>query len=167
MGRAIPAVQGARAAAPAARARSAKSASYRPVIRTTGSFEAAFWRLHSGFDPDLQNVWWNSLFALDYGEVTVNFARLRDPVVDEALGVIRTSPDEDDRRRAAEQINRRFAEQVYNLWLGWAITGIIFDPAVRDVHTGFTTVGGAPVLPTGVGIGGTHQLAQIWIEPGS
>lgn len=133
----------------------------------TGSFEAAFWRLHSGFDPDLQNVWWNSLFALDYGEVTVNFARLRDPVVDEALGVIRTSPDEDDRRRAAEQINRRFAEQVYNLWLGWAITGIIFDPAVRDVHTGFTTVGGAPVLPTGVGIGGTHQLAQIWIEPGS
>ncbi|MBT8197940.1 MAG: ABC transporter substrate-binding protein [Acidimicrobiia bacterium] len=133
----------------------------------TGNFEAYFWRLHSGFDPDLQNVWWNSLNAIDYGTVTVNFSRLRDPVIDEALAVIRTSADDAARRTAAEDVNRRFADQAYNLWLGWAITGIISQPDVRDVNTGFATPAGSPVLPTGVGIGGSHQLAQIWLEPGS
>jgi peptide/nickel transport system substrate-binding protein len=129
-----------------------------------GNFEAYFWRLHSGFDPDQQYQWWISDNAADYGTVATNFGRVRDDAIDEALEIIRTSADPEARRGAAERINRRFAEQVYNIWLGWAVTAIIFDPSVQDVNTAFTLPDGSPVLATGVGIGGTHQIAQIWID---
>jgi peptide/nickel transport system substrate-binding protein len=133
-------------------------------LALVGSFEAYFWRLHSGFDPDQQYQWWISENARDYGTVASNFGRIRDASIDENLVTIRTTADPEARRLAAEAINRRFADQVYNIWLGWAITAIIFDPSVQDVNTGFTLPDGAPVLPTGVGIGGTHQIAQIWID---
>ena len=129
-----------------------------------GNFEAYFWRLHSGFDPDEQLRWWLSDNARDFGTPSTNFGRIRDEVLDGHLATIRTAADPEARRRAAEEVNRRFADQVYNIWLGWPVTGIIFDPTVKQVNTGFTLPSGASVLPTGVGIGGTHQLAQIWID---
>lgn len=129
-----------------------------------GNFEAYFWRLHSGYDPDQQWPWWTSENARDYGTPATNFGRIRDEVIDANLEIIRTSGDDAERRQAAEAINLRFAEQVYNIWLGWAITAIIFDPAVQDVNTEFTLPDGSNVLPTGVGIGGTHQIAQIWLD---
>ncbi len=134
-------------------------------LALAGAFETYFWRLHSGFDPDEQHVWWHSRNAREIGTVGLNFSRITDPVIDEALDTIRTTADEEVRREAAERINRRFAEQVYNIWLGWAVWGIISAPEVQDVITNFTLPDGDLVLPTGVGIGGTHQLAQIWIDP--
>jgi peptide/nickel transport system substrate-binding protein len=129
-----------------------------------GDFEAYYWRLHSGFDPDQQIVWWDSANARDFGTVGLNFARIRDRVVDENLAVIRTSSDPAERRAAAEAVSRRFAEQLYYLWLGWAVWGIVSRPEVKSVNTGFTLPDGDLVLPTGVGIGGTHMLAQMWID---
>ncbi|NNF63411.1 MAG: hypothetical protein HKN07_04055 [Acidimicrobiia bacterium] len=129
-----------------------------------GDFEAYFWRQHSGFDPDEQLVWWSSRTVADYGSVGLNFARIADPEIDANLDIIRTSSDESERTAAAEAINERFAKQVYHLWLGWAIWGIVAQSDVQDLITGFALPNGEPVLPTGVGIGGTHQLAQIWLD---
>lgn len=129
-----------------------------------GDFEAYFWRQHSGLDPDEQLVWWSSRTAADYGSVGLNFARIVDSQIDAALDTIRTSSDDAERRAAAETINMRFGEQVYHLWLGWAIWGIVAQPDVHDLITGFNLPTGEAVLPTGVGIGGTHQIAQIWLD---
>ena len=127
-----------------------------------GNFEAILWRNFAAFDPDLLGHWWHSETSVD--GLALNFARIEDDVIDGHLDTIRESADPDERRAAAEAINRRFAEQVYSIWLTWPAWAIAHTPDVRQVITGYTLPDGSEVLPTGVGIGGTHQLAQIWLE---
>lgn len=130
----------------------------------TGSFDVILWRNHGGFDPDLQYHWWHSSTALPAPGLAVNFSRIRDDVIDQNLATIRESSDPEQRRRAAEAINRRFADQVYNIWLTWPVWAIAHDPSVHDVVEGIRLPDGDAALPTGVGIGGTHLLAQLWME---
>ena len=53
---------------------------------------------------------------------------------------------------------------MYAIWLTWPAWAVAHDPSVRQVITGYQLPNGDNVLPTGIGIGGTHQLAQIWID---
>ena len=94
----------------------------------TGDFDVLFWRNHAGFDPLLQYHWWHSTTASDPPDLSVNFSRIRDPIIDENLDILRRSADPDERRAAAEAINRRFGEQVYDIWLTWPVWAIVHDP---------------------------------------
>ena len=94
-------------------------------LALAGDFQVFPWRSHSGSDPDQQRRWWSSATAQPIGTVGTNFGRFVDEVIDENLDIIRTNPDPDARREAAETINRRFGEQVYDLWLNWALWGVI------------------------------------------
>ncbi len=134
-------------------------------LALTGDFEAFGWRNHAGFDPDQQNIWWNSENAVQPGDFGLNFGRIRDDVIDENLGIIRSNPDPEARTAAAEAINRRFAEQVYNIWFEWPIWSIGHSPTVHNVLGGITEEGD-PVLDV-LGIGGAHQVSQIWIDESS
>ena len=67
------------------------------------------------------------------------------------------------RREAAETINRRFGEQVYNLWLNWALWGVITAPQVNGVENNVLPGGGEG---PGVYFGGRHQIAQLWCDEG-
>jgi peptide/nickel transport system substrate-binding protein len=129
----------------------------------TGTFEILGWRSHSGSDPDQQRRWWSSTTAFPIGETGTNFGRFVDPVIDEALNTIRTNGDPDARREATEAINRRFGEQVYNLWLSWALWGVITQPQVNGVEVNVLPGGGKG---PGVYFGGRHQIAQIWCDDG-
>ncbi|MCB1016203.1 MAG: ABC transporter substrate-binding protein [Acidimicrobiales bacterium] len=131
-------------------------------LALTGDFEAFGWRNHAGFDPDQQNIWWNSENANPPGDFGLNFGRIRDDVIDENLQIIRENPDQAARTEAAEAINRRFAEQVYNIWFEWPIWSIGHSPTVHNVLGGITEEGD-PVLDV-LGIGGAHQVSQIWID---
>jgi peptide/nickel transport system substrate-binding protein len=128
-----------------------------------GQFEILGWRSHSGSDPDQQRRWWHSSTARPIGEVGTNFGRFIDPVIDESLDTIRTNGDPDARRDATETINRRFGEQVYNLWLNWALWGVITLPQVNGVENNTLPGGGEG---PGVYFGGRHQIPQIWCDDG-
>ncbi|MCB0997466.1 MAG: hypothetical protein KDB21_20375 [Acidimicrobiales bacterium] len=130
----------------------------------TGDFDVLFWRNHAGFDPLLQYHWWHSTTASDPPDLSVNFSRIRDPIIDENLDLLRRSADPDERRAAAEAINRRFGEQVYDIWLTWPVWAIVHDPLIHGIVGEATLPDGTLALPTGVGIGGTHLLSQLWIE---
>ena len=98
------------------------------------------WRNHGGVDPDSQRVWWHS----ETGELSpthtlaLNFGGIDDPDIDEQLD----DHPEHGRRRpssqaAAEEINRIFGEQVYNIWNTWTVWGLAYQPTVHginDVH---------------------------------
>jgi peptide/nickel transport system substrate-binding protein len=129
-----------------------------------GDFQAFGWRNHSGFEPDTQRFWWDSEAALPPGQFSLNFGRIKDPEIDAALDVIRENPDAGARKQAAEKINRRFGSQVYNLWNWWTVWGIASNPKVHQVFGPYELPNGDKILEEGLGIGGTHQLAQIWIE---
>ena len=122
-----------------------------------GNFEAFGWRNHGGFDPDTQEVWWTSENAL-------NFGRIDDPVIDENLDIVRESQDPAERQAAAEEINRQFAEQVYNIWTSWIIWAIPYQDRVHGVQTPVVMPDGTPSTVTGIGFTGAINLQQLWVD---
>jgi len=127
-----------------------------------GHFQAFGWRNHGGVDPDAQRIWWHSDYVEPVDALGLNFGRISDPVIDENLDVIRTSNDDAERKTAAENVNKQFGSQVYNIWNTWTVWGIIYSPRVHNV-TNFILPDGSPDI-TGAGIAGTHQVSQIWVD---
>lgn len=95
-----------------------------------GNFQVFGWRNHGGIDPDQQLVWWGSATAEG---LALNFGRIVDEEVDRLLAVIRTSTDEAERTAAAEDLNRYFAEQVFNVWNWWVYWGLAHRDNVYGV----------------------------------
>ena len=129
-----------------------------------GNFEAFGWRNHGGFDPDTQEVWWTSNNAAPIGEIGLNFGRIDDPVIDENLNTIRTSQDPAERQEAAENINRQFGEQVYDIWTNWVIWAIPYQSRVHGVQTPVIMPDGDPSTVTGIGFTGAINLQQLWVD---
>lgn len=129
----------------------------------TGTFDALAWRNFAGIDPDQQILWWISQTASPIGQLALNFGRISDPVIDENLITIRTNPDPDARREAAENVNRRFGEMVYNFWYYWTVWAAISDPTVNDVD-GAVSPEGEALIAT---INGRHPVGQIWCDGGT
>lgn len=131
------------------------------ITALTGDFEMFGWRNHGGVDPDSQRIWWHSETADPVGALGLNFGRIKDEVIDENLDKLRQTDDEAEIKAAAEAINRRFAEQVYNLWSSWTVWGIAKQPTVNGLDS-FVLPDGTPEI-YGNGIGGSHQVSQLWI----
>ncbi len=129
-----------------------------------GNFEAFGWRNHGGFDPDTQEVWWTGENAAPFGEIGLNFGRIDDEVINENLDVVRESQDPAERQAAAEEINRRFGEQVYNIWTSWVIWAIPYQPRVHGVQTPVLMPDGTDSTVTGIGFTGAINLQQLWVD---
>ena len=94
----------------------------------TGDFEVFAWRNHGQGHPGLELVWWHSRHA---DGLALNFGRIRDERMDELLFESWTTVDEAELDSIAQEINRQFASEVYNMWLAvteWA------NPYVDGVH---------------------------------
>ena len=132
-------------------------------LALSGTFQALGWRSHFGNDPDQQRVWWQSAGSSPIGQLALNFGRFKDPKIDAALDIIKSNPDPAARKAAAEDVNKQFGAQVYNIWLEWVLWAIISQPYVHGVQ--------ANTLPDGTqGIGlaflGVHNLNQMWCDKG-
>ena len=133
-------------------------------LALSGTYNVQQWRNHSGLDPDQQRLWWQKASASPIGKLALNFGRFQDDVIDGALQTIKSNPDPAARKAAAETINKRFGEQVYNWWWSWTLWGVATQKYVNGVE--------ANVLPDGTkGIGlafaGRHQLNEIWCDNGN
>jgi peptide/nickel transport system substrate-binding protein len=133
-------------------------------LALTGAFNAFGWRNHGGIDPATQAYWWQSTSSAPIGELALNFGRFKDPEMDAALETVKTTADPAVRQEAAEEVNRIFGEQVYNLWLGWALWSIVTQPYVNGVETNVLPEGGEGV---GLAFSGRHQMNQIWCDGGT
>lgn len=120
-----------------------------------GNFDIATFRNQPGDDPDANAYWWRG------GKNLLNFGRFDDAVIDENLRIGQTQSDPDVRRKAYEAINRRFAEQQYNVNLWWAPWAVAESANVHGIL--------GPALPEGGGaapgrIVSGHPLIGIWID---
>jgi peptide/nickel transport system substrate-binding protein len=114
-----------------------------------GQFQAIGWRNHPGADGDTQYVWWHS-------GSPVNFGRINDTEIDRFFDEGRES---EDRVTPYEDLNRRFGEEVYNLWGTWTIWAIATAPEVNGIMgEGPDGNGPFPGLATG------HQVDEMWVE---
>jgi peptide/nickel transport system substrate-binding protein len=127
-----------------------------------GDFEIFAWRNHGGFDPDQQNVWWHSDSSAPKGQIALNFGRFKDDEIDQNLDTIRSSGDENERKTAAEAINRRFGEQVYNIWGTWTVWAWGHAKELHGIEDAALPDGTAVAFPTTDKY--AVDTAQIWLE---
>ena len=125
-----------------------------------GEFQAVRWRNHPGADPDTQYVWWYNVRpvgASEPGELRpLRRSRDQPPA--------RRGPH--DRRRGAtrrtiyEDLNKRFAEQLWNIWSSYTIWSIASQPNVHGVL--------GPDLPDGSGpfpgLATGHPVSGMWVS---
>jgi peptide/nickel transport system substrate-binding protein len=128
-----------------------------------GNFELSSFRNFSGIDPDRNRFAWDSETIVPVGAgLSLNFGRVDDQVIDDALDVIRADADTEHRRAAAETINRRFGEEVYALWTHWPVWAYA---ARDDVHgvTDATLPSGSPQLFDNA-TAGAFPIRQLWVD---
>jgi peptide/nickel transport system substrate-binding protein len=127
-------------------------------------FQVFSWRQHWGVFVDQQYLWWHSENAFPDGELSLNFARLRDPGVDDALDEARMSATDEEAIAAAEEINRIFAEQCYNIPLNWLAWAVLSNPRVQGLGN-LTLPDGTPVLDGG-SAAGSFWVQTLWLDEG-
>jgi peptide/nickel transport system substrate-binding protein len=132
-------------------------------LALVGAFNAVGWRNHSGIDPDIQRLWWQSSSASPLGALALNFGRFQDPDMDAQLDIIKSNPDEAARKAAAQEVNRIFGEKVYNWWLSWVLWGIISQPYVNGVQHHTLPDGSKGI---GLAFAGLHQVNEMWCDGG-
>ncbi len=127
-----------------------------------GNFSAFVAVNHSGYSLAMERFWWHSGYSSPPPVPAINFGRIADPRIDAALDEAIATDDEERQRELAEEVNRAFAEGVYNIWLyhsRWLV-------AAHDYVNGIDSF----TLPEG----GEHPkvllgrvfLAETWLDKG-
>jgi ABC-type transport system substrate-binding protein len=122
-------------------------------------FEIFGWRQHGGPLIDAQYLWWHSSNAKDDGQLSLNFARLKDPIIDDNLDKARSEADPAKRQAYAEAINKEMVDKCWNLPGSWTLWGVPHKPAVQGL--------GELVLPDGSAEndnGGFFGLTGAWLD---
>jgi len=117
-----------------------------------GNFSIMLWRNHPGGDPDVNYQWWQTGSLL-------NFGKFADPELQTLLDQGRSELDPAKRKAIYQQVDKRFASQLYNVWAyydAWMVAG-------KKTVNGFM----GPALPDGGGqplfFYGRHPLLGIYV----
>jgi peptide/nickel transport system substrate-binding protein len=94
------------------------------------------------------------------GQLALNFGRIKDPDLDKLLDENRASTDPAEKKTLAEDVNKLFAKQCYNIWGAYTIWGIVHKPDVQGIGN-FTLPDGSTGVP-GAGISGTFSMMTVW-----
>ncbi|KAB8197385.1 hypothetical protein FH608_002160 [Nonomuraea phyllanthi] len=131
----------------------------------TGNFAATVWTAFSSPDPDGEYIWLHQAYARPVGSVSLNFTRLKDKRLSDALDVGRTAPDEAARAKAYATVQERLRDLVPYVFVDHLNTGSVV--ARTKVH-GI----GEHVLPDGekgLPVTGSpipyHPFYQLWVDP--
>lgn len=123
-----------------------------------GDYQAYIWRQFGAVDPDGEYVWWTSENAEP--PIALNFARNRDPVIDEAMQAGRETPDEPERQTAYAEVQQQLSEDLPYLWLSHTLWALVGGDQVGNLG-GFTMVDGSQGL--GLWDGQTY-LTEVWVD---
>jgi peptide/nickel transport system substrate-binding protein len=128
------------------------------------SYQAFLWRQHAGVGVDQQYFWWHSAGSHPDGELSLNFGRINDPVIDKNLDTARSATDPATAEAAAEAVNREFAKQCIYIPWSWTLWGIISEPSVHGLGT-FVMPDGAKARD-GAGFSGSYWVNTMFVDEG-
>jgi peptide/nickel transport system substrate-binding protein len=124
-------------------------------------FQLITWRNHPGADPDTQYVWWHCNNTPPAAcDNPVNFSGFNDAQINSLLDQGRVTLDPAKRATIYEDLNRRFAQTLYDQWGSYVIWDIAFKPNIHGIYGPPLPDGSQPFegLPTG------HPVLGLWIQ---
>jgi peptide/nickel transport system substrate-binding protein len=107
----------------------------------TGTYQALTFEQFAVPDPDLNYTWWSTTTVAGPGQISLNFARNSDPLIEQALQIGRTNPDPAARIKAYQTVNERICIDLPYIWLGQTVWSEVGDNRVQNFAN--------PVLPDG------------------
>ena len=125
-----------------------------------GHFQACSWRQFNAADPDFNYKWWSTTTAAATSASSLNFARNKDPQVQQALEAGRTSLDPAARIKAYQKVNERFSADLPYLFTNRTVWGCYAAKKVQNFN-GLTLPGGQPAIPFS---GGVFYPTSTWLR---
>jgi ABC-type transport system substrate-binding protein len=125
-----------------------------------GHYQVYSWGQYAASDPDFNSIWWESSTAAPVGSLALNFARNKDPQIDQNLATGRTSTDQGARATAYQNVAKRFAQDIPYLWLDREVWIYSAKPSVTN-FAGGTLPDGTKAIPL---IWGQIWPTQIWVN---
>ena len=135
------------------------------VDAVTGQYQATGWGQFGSPDPDYDYVWWISDNAAPVGQLGLNIARNKDPVIDQALRTARASNDPAVRKQAYATFSDQLNQDLPYIWLARGRYLLYAANDVRGLTQGPLPDGEAS-YPLG-GPGGfalVVRLTQTWFD---
>lgn len=133
------------------------------LTAVTGDYDANVWGNFNAPDPDIEWHWWHGSNARPIGDIALNFTRLDDAELNEAIDTGRQTPDEETRRAAYATAQERMGEQADKIWLYHLVAAVVADNSVRGITNG-PLPDGRPSLPMGGSFNGATRMTQVWIS---
>lgn len=129
----------------------------------TGDFQATVWTQFSAPDPDGEYVWMHQNYAMPVGSISLNFSRLKDSRLSQALDSGRSNPQDDVRKDAYATVQQRLRELVPYVFVDHLNTGaVIAKTKVGGIGDYLLPDGEAGVPLTGAPVP-SHPFSQVWI----
>jgi ABC-type transport system substrate-binding protein len=132
------------------------------IDAVSGNFEANLWRQFGAPDPDGDYVWWVSQNANAIGEFSLNFARNKDPEIDDGMNTGRETDDTDARKAAYDEVQVRLDTDLPYIWLNHTLWALITDDQVRNVGVA-TTPDGEPQMAM---VNGRYAVTELFLADG-
>lgn len=121
----------------------------------SGDFDAVNWRLFGSPDPDGEFVWLHSRHSEPIGEISLNFSRMENPVVDAALEAGRATDDQEVRVRSYQTLAQEVNTSLPFVWLQQTLWAVVARSSVQGLEA---------VPNGGIGaLGSKSWLADLWI----
>jgi ABC-type transport system substrate-binding protein len=128
-----------------------------------GNYQANLWRQFGATDPDGEYVWWDIKNADPDAGLALNFSRIQDQALTDAMDAGREGTTFDERKTAYDEAQMRINQDIPFLWLDHTLWAIAADNTVRNI--------GVTTLPNGdegfgfaVGFAGAISLTEVWME---
>ena len=120
------------------------------------------WQNFPGSDPDSLFVWWNCTNPPPQPcDNLINFGGFNDAAINADLQQGRVETDPAKRKTIYEDLNRQFAEQLYDIWINWAVWSVATSTKVKGVF--------GPPLPDGSnpypGLATGHPMLGLNLTP--
>jgi ABC-type transport system substrate-binding protein len=125
-----------------------------------GKYQVYQWTQFAASDPDINYVWWSTGTAAPVGSLALNFARNKDPQIQQALDAARATADQSVRSTNYQTVAKRFGSDVPYLWIDRSVWIVSAKPNIQNFN--------GPTFPDGtkgVGLqGGRIWPTQIWVS---
>jgi ABC-type transport system substrate-binding protein len=127
----------------------------------SGDYQAAMWGQFEAPNAYADGVWWSPELAVPPPELTLNFARNKDPEIGAALSTGAGSPDPAVQREQMAIVQQRLAADAPYIWLVHLRISRVANDRVVNLNRWFLP-DGTPGLDM---TQGAHPLFQVWLQP--